>query len=644
MASVALVKNLESVGRAPPEKIVNPETPTIQNSFEFPDLEEADNQYLYPPKKLQGNKRKKSDDSPPPSSQPLKKKGAKTLKPSEATASASNEVQTQLERGEEGGVAVGSLEPVGHTAKTRRRTSGPSGVKTRLQKRKEDEVIGMEEAKDRIAANPQVPNHIDGEPENRKTDGSLPLNLSEFLLNPTYSGNFNQITKPCDREFTKEDEVRDSVYFWNKYKDKIVPDEPDKSRATLDSLGRIQNVQKPELRDRLQDPALRSGIFAGVLREEVEKVTQDVITTTYQGLKENSEKDSELLKDGKYEEYHENSMKNMLKMVQTGMDAVIGMVVPKIGGSTEYNQAKLQDTQLAVNKLLVTVGDHQERLNEIEQNVAEIGEKAMTKDDMITWTKSMQNADQGVVVKNAPWAAAIVEQKTPYAKKTALIKEVNDRFKTKLTTNDINAVKLSVGGGTKYGDMITIFFARREAIKEVMDYYFRNLYRNGNRQDIDMAFRNAVGKWERYKSMADIENGKKFAKIKEATYPELLKTHIETWETEENFKEDMAKNPNAIVEKIKSFTIPIYNGNKARNLGADRLTINLPKNCTKQQKLSYQERYVNAIKDAKRWEDWSQKQAKRQEEEQRRKSVQFSHMVKESLQQEKNTDVMDIIP
>ena len=66
---------------------------------------------------------------------------------------------------------------------------------------------------------------------------------------------------------------------------------------------------------------------------------------------------------------------------------------------------------------------------------------------------------------------------------------------------------------------------RREAIKKVMDYYFKNLYRNGNRQDIDMAFRNAVGKWERYKSMADIENGKKFAKIKEAIYPELLKTH-----------------------------------------------------------------------------------------------------------------------
>ena len=121
---------------------------------------------------------------------------------------------------------------------------------------------------------------------------------------------------------------------------------------------------------------------------------------------------------------------------------------------------------------MVTVGDHEERLNEVEQSVTEIEQNVMTKDDMITWTKSMQNADKGVVVKNAPWAAAIVDKKTPFPKKTALVKEVNDRFKTKLSTNDINAVKLSVGGGTKYGDMIQIFFTRREAIKEVMDYYF----------------------------------------------------------------------------------------------------------------------------------------------------------------------------
>ena len=149
MASVELVSNLESLGRTPPEKTVNPETPKIQNSFEFPGLEEAENQHPYPPKKWQGNKRKKSDGSPPPGSQPYKKKGTKFPKPIEAAASALDEVQTQPERREEGSGAVGSIEPVGHTAKTRRRTTGPyTGVKTRLQRKKEDEVIGMEEAKD----------------------------------------------------------------------------------------------------------------------------------------------------------------------------------------------------------------------------------------------------------------------------------------------------------------------------------------------------------------------------------------------------------------------------------------------------------------------------------------------------------------
>ena len=290
----------------------------------------------------------------------------------------------------------------------------------------------------------------------------------------------------------------------------------------------------------------------------------------------------------------------------------------------------------------MTVGGHQERLNEIEQNVAEIDEKAMTKDDMITWTKSMQNADQGVVVKNAPWATVIVDQKTPYAKKTALVKEVNDRFRTNLTTNDINAVKLSIGGGTKYGDMMQIFFARREAIKEIMDVYFKNLYINGDRQNVDIAYRNSVGKWERYKSKADIENGKKFARIKEETYPELLKIYNEAWETDEDFKKDVDRNPMVVAERIKNFTIPVYNGNKASNLGADRLTVNLPKNCTKQQKLSYQQRFVNAVKDAKRWKEWSLKQAKRQEDEQKQKSENFSQMVIRGRQQTESEDVMNI--
>ena len=66
MANVEVVSNLELLGRTPPEKTVNPETPKIQSSFEFPGLNEAGDQHLHPPKKGQGNKRKKSNDSSPP--------------------------------------------------------------------------------------------------------------------------------------------------------------------------------------------------------------------------------------------------------------------------------------------------------------------------------------------------------------------------------------------------------------------------------------------------------------------------------------------------------------------------------------------------------------------------------------------------
>ena len=296
-----------------------------------------------------------------------------------------------------------------------------------------------------------------------------------------------------------------------------------------------------------------------------------------------------MLKDGRFKEYHEKSMENMFKMGLTVADVVIGMLVPKIGGSTEYNQTKIQESQIAINKLIVTVGDHEDRLTQVEQNV-------ITKDEMITWTKSMQNAQEGVVVKNAPWVSAIIDKKTPLAKKAALVKEVNTMFKTTLTPNDINAVKLSTGGGTKYGDMIQIFFARREAISEVMDYYFRNLYTNKKNREIDTAFRKLVGRWERYKSMAEVQNGKKFTKLKESTYPEILKTCKETWESKKEFKEDIEKNPTVVAEKIKNFTIPILNGNRTNNLGADCITISLPKqHCTKAQKINYQERFVDAV-------------------------------------------------
>ena len=222
MACMVLVNSMELLGRASPEKTVNPEKPKIQSNNEFPDLQDAENQYLNPQKKWQGNKRKKSEGSPPPGTQPNKKKGNKLPKPIEAAASILDGAQTQPEKEVEGSGAVGSKEPVGLTTKTRRKTIGPhTGVKTRRQKKKENEEIGMEEEKDLIAANSRLPNYEDGEPENRPAQGRLPLNLGEYLQNPTYSGNFNQITEPCQRELTKDDKVRNSDFFWKMYKDKI---------------------------------------------------------------------------------------------------------------------------------------------------------------------------------------------------------------------------------------------------------------------------------------------------------------------------------------------------------------------------------------------------------------------------------------
>ena len=130
----------------------------------------------------------------------------------------------------------------------------------------------------------------------------------------------------------------------------------------MDSLGRVQGIQDPELRDKLQDPVKRSGIY-----------TKD---------------DYEMLKNGQYEEYHQKSIENMCKMGQTVADAIIGMLVPKIDGSTEYQQTKIQESQMAINKLIVTVGDQEDRLTQVEQNI-------ITKDEMITWTTSMQNPQEG---------------------------------------------------------------------------------------------------------------------------------------------------------------------------------------------------------------------------------------------------------
>ena len=225
----------------------------------------------------------------------------------------------------------------------------------------------------------------------------------------------------------------------------------------MNSFGKIQGIQDFDLRDRLQDPAIRSGVYTQVLLEEIEEATTQRIATTLEGMKKETKADHELLEKGKYAEYHQIMLMNMCKIGQNVADAITGLVVPRVRGSSEYHSTKIQDSQLAINKVLVTLGDQEDRIANLEQNT-------ITKDKMITWTKSYQNAQEGIVVKNAPWAANVVDKKTPNAKNAALVGEINRFFKTKIVPGDIKAIKPSIGGGTKYGDMIQIFFARRQAV------------------------------------------------------------------------------------------------------------------------------------------------------------------------------------
>ena len=314
-------------------------------------------------------------------------------------------------------------------------------------------------------------------------------------------------------------------------------------------------------------------------------------------------------------------LKNMCKIGKSAADAVSGLVIPRIGGSSEYHSTKIQDSQIAINKVLVTLGEHEDRVTKLEQTT-------ITKDEMITWTKSYQNSQEGLVVKKAPWAANVVDKKTPQQKKIALVNEMTKYFKgVKIEPGDIKAIKASIGGGTKYGDMLQIFLAKRHLVTDIMNAYFDNLIPNKRKREIDEAFRSAAGKWERYKSMAEIENGKKFGKLKDQAYPKILKTYRETWESNGAFQEEIDKSQVAVAEKIAEFRIPVMHSNRAKNLGADCIVVKLPKFPTKQQKIVHQERYVDAVANALRWEQWNDKMEARQEEDQRLKADRFARMV-----------------
>ena len=177
--------------------------------------------------------------------------------------------------------------------------------------------------------------------------------------------------------------------------------------------------------------------------------------------------------------------------------------------------------------------------------------------------------------------------------------------------------------------MLQIFLAKRHLVTDIMNAYFDNLVPNKKKRDIDEAFRSAAGRWERYKSMAEIENGKKFGKLKDEAYPKILKTYRETWESNGAFQEELDKGQATVADKVPEFRIPVMHSNRAKNLGADCIAIRLPKFPTKQQKIAHQERYVDAVANALRWEQWNEKMEANRAEDQKSKSEQFAKMVKQ---------------
>ena len=613
-----IVSDLVNAGKVTPEKTINPEVaPDLTSSQSFPELNQQ-----------QARKRKKSLGSSPTNQPSSKRKG------NLPTSKANDSKELKSQANGEGSVLGGDNTKESEELVEEDKTMGPKKARsrgsisgstiseramiTRSQSRgREAKEIDVETEMENIVASTHPPSYL-GDPVTVPTVGP---EWQQYAQNPTYSGNFNQYTLPRPFDLTRKNEVRDSHYFWEKYKNKIAPDRPNNEKAYMDSFGKIQGVQDSELRDKLQDPAYRSGIYVEVLQEEIEEAITDRIETTLEGMREETKEDYLLLQEGKYAEYHELMLKHVGKIVRSSADVVTGLVIPRVGGSSEYHSTKIQDSQIAINKMLVKLGEHEDRVTKLEQTT-------ITKDEMITWTKSYQNSQEGLVVKKAPWAANVVDKKTPQQKKIALVGEINKFFKNvKIEPGDIKAIKASTGGGTKYGDMLQIFLAKRHLVTDIMNSYFSNLVPDKRKGEVDEAFRDAAGRWERYKSMAEIENGKKFGKLKDETYPKVLKLYRETWESSRAFKEEIDKGQLTVADKIPEFRIPVMHSNRAKNLGADCIVIRLPKAPTKAQKIAHQERYVEAVANALRWEEWYEKMEARRAEDQKAKSEKFAKML-----------------
>ena len=197
MANVELIDDLESAGKVTPEKALNPnKAPDLQSDNVFPD------------RRKNGRKKRKKSISSPPGNHPCsERKGNKFLNQSEATGSKEAEdPQSQRDKEEIGSKAKGSKEYVGLPAlkipmdKTKYKANPMKihkGVRTQRQRKQiQDREISMEEEMDTIAVNSKPPNFEEGEPVTQPRVGPLPLQFGEYAQNPTYSGNFNQLTTP----------------------------------------------------------------------------------------------------------------------------------------------------------------------------------------------------------------------------------------------------------------------------------------------------------------------------------------------------------------------------------------------------------------------------------------------------------------
>ena len=93
-------------------------------------------------------------------------------------------------------------------------------------------------------------------------------------------------------------------------------------------------------------------------------------------------------------------------------------------------------------------------------------------------------------------------------------------------TKDILALK-AVDTRGEYGDMIKLFMTSEQKKKEIMDAYFKKLFggsraQGRNQKRVDTNFKDRSGRWEDYKSEAELENERTMERLKGQYYLDMM--------------------------------------------------------------------------------------------------------------------------